>query len=516
MRTRTVLGAVTSALLIGLWSAPAALAAEPPDDGGKAPPSNSAVPEPGAAASKVKEFKAAEPSASAAPSAEKSEPKIDDPKPVDPKPVQPKIIEPKIDDPKPVVPEPVDPKPVLTLNPGEVKPGAQFLATAVCAPGTGTLSAARDVSFSGLTGKVSDNAGPGDVEITLKCVNGDKSAQVSKTLKVAAKDDGPTILPIAPGEPNPGDKRARLSVPDQLYPGDRFRAFVYCPKGGDGSLSAPFIRFRGADGVVDDRAPEGRVEVQLRCSGNDEARDFSYIKKQDDGKAWLDLDPSSGKRGEEVDVRAYCPGNGRGRFEADGLVDIRLRFDGGRLTGETHVENGAPFGKTHGRLICENGARVSERFYVERDDHDRFIDIDPNHGKRGKEIDIRVHCDRDLKKLESDVLDDIDLDRDGDDWWKYHGTTHVTSDADYGEHTVRIKCGDDWLEDDFFVQREDSGDDDNDSGDQSGLYPVGGVETGGGPTEGLPLGALALGLTGVLGAGVAAAGGVLETRGVRR
>lgn len=520
MRTRTVVGAVTSALLIGVWSAPAALAAEAPDDG-KAPPTSSAAPGPGDGESKsrIREFKAAEPPTSATESSSTSAPA---PKAPEPKPAEPKLVVPDPVVPNPV-PEPVEPKAALALNPAQVKPGEQFQATGACTPGDGTLSASRDVSMAGSTGKVSDGASAGDIEITLKCLNGGKTAEVSKTLKVLAapNSDRPGIRPIAPGGPNPGDKRARLSVPDQLYPGDRFKAVTSCPQG-DGSLGGQFVRFTGLDGIVDDNAAEGRFGVTLRCPDSDEITEYFYVKRKFDGfdgKARLNLNPHSGERGDEVDIRAYCPGNGRGRFESDGLDDVRLRLDGGRLTGETHVEREAHFGRTSGRLICDNGDRDWARFYVERDEHDRFLDLDENYGRRGDDVDVRVHCDRDLKELESDVLKDITLDRDGDDWWKFSGTTHVQDDAEYGEHTIRIKCGDDWLEDDFFVKGGgggDDGDDQGDSGEQAGLYPKGGVETGGGPADGLPLGAVALGLTGVLGAALAGAGSACETRGVRR
>lgn len=507
MRTRTLLGAVTSALLIGLWSAPAALAAEAPDDD-SSPPSSSASPEPGGDSSgdadKKKKTTSGETTTTEVP--------------------QPAVPQPGVQQ---IVPQVVEPKAVLALDKTEAKPGEQFVATAVCTVGSGTLSASRDVSFAGTTGTIADNASQGDITVTLKCVSGDKSAEATKTLKVLAKD-GLSILPVpvvpgqGPGQGpglDPGQaNKARLSVPDQVYPGDRFRADAFCAQG-SGALGAPFVSFQGLDGVVDQAAQEGRFEVVLRCPNDDAARDYFYVKKKYDGKPWLDLDPNSGERGDEVDIRAYCPGNGHGRFEADGLDDVNLHLDGGRLVGETHVEHHADFGRTFGRLICENGDRDRERFWVERDEHDRFLDLDPGHGHRGDEVDIRVHCDRDLKKLESDVLDDIELDRDGDKWWKYSGTTHVDSDADYGEHTVKIKCGDDWLEEDFFVQRDGDSNDSDDSGEQSGLYPVGGVETGGGPTAdagGVPAGAVVLGLTGVLGAVMAGAGGFLETREVGR
>ena len=109
-----------------------------------------------------------------------------------------------------------------------------------------------------------------------------------------------------------------------------------------------------------------------------------------------------------------------------------------------------------------------------------------------------------------DVLEDVELDRDSDHYWRWDGTTHVDPHADFGEHTIRIKCGDNWLEEDFFVQ-----DGDGPGGDvHTSVYPKGSGETGGGPED--PVGLVALGLTGVLGAGLAGAGAVLERRGARR
>jgi hypothetical protein len=514
MRLRTVLATTTSAMLIGLWSAPAALAAEAPDND-PPPPSSSAAPEPsGGDSDKDK----------AGPNAGVVKDKVKAPE-VPAPPVNPESLQ------KKNVPQLVEPKAVLALSRTEAKPGEKFVAVATCTAGTGTLSASRDVSFSGTTGTVADAAAEGDITVTLKCVLGDKSDEATKTFKVLPKDNqdqnkqGPGSGPIVdpgklPGPPPGVQNQARLSVPSEVFPGDRFTARVQCLQGGRSSLGGQFVRFNGLDGVVDEAAQEGRFGVTLRCSNNDEVTEFFYVKRKPidlDGRARINLNPNSGKRGDDVDIRAYCPGDGHGRFESDGLDDVNLHLDGGWLRGETHVEKNANFGKTSGRLICDNGDRDWDRFYVERDEHDRFLDLDLNHGHRGDDVDVRVHCDRDLKDLESDVLKDIKLDRDGDDWWKFSGTTHVQDDAEYGEHTVRIKCGDDWLEDDFFVQGGSSkGDSDKgDSGEQTGLYPEGGVETGGGPSGGAPYGAVALGLTGVLGAALAGAGAVAEGRGAR-
>ncbi len=481
MRARTLLAGTTLALLVAVWSTPAALAADPgPGGGDSSPPSSSST----------------EPSADNNTTTKSTEPSTPEPAPapVAPAPLAPAPV-------APVVPIPVEPTAALSLSKNEAKPGESFGINALCNVSGGALTATRDVVFAGSGGgKLADNAGPGDITITLKCVSGGKSAEASSILKV---------LPLDVPGPAGG---ARLSVPAELYPGDRFTADAHCVLG-TGTLDAPGVRFNGVTGKVVDDAHEGKVTVTLHCPNGDTATDSFYVKRKYEGKPWLDLDPSSGKRGDQVDVRAYCPDGGGGRLESDGLDDIRLQRDGDRLRGETHVERNANYGRTSARLVCDNGDRDSARFDVERDEHDRFLDLDPGHGHGGDEVDVRVHCDRHLDKLDSDILENLDLDRDGDHYWRFHGTTHVRKDADYGEHTIRIKCGDDWLEQDFFVQHDG---DSSDSGGQTGLYPKGGVETGGGPADDTPFATIALGLTGMLGAGLAGAGAIVEQRGARR
>jgi hypothetical protein len=323
----------------------------------------------------------------------------------------------------------------------------------------------------------------------------------------------------------PGAKvlpRAELSVPGSVLPGDTFSVQARCKDGQVEHLSSDNgdVNINGERGRVSDDARPGRFTVELTCKGpggEAKATASSSIKEGRgdggrDGRAWLDLSPNSGERGDEVDVEAFCPGRGDARLEADGLDDVRLHRDGWKLTGKTHVERNADYGRTHATVICENGDRAHDGFYVRHDDDiAEFIDLDPGHGKRGDEIDVYVQCnDNDhVGRLEFDVLEDIDLDRDGR---YYHGTAKVTGDAENGEHAVKVKCGGDWLEKEFFVHGDGES---SDGGDQTSVYPKGAPETGGGPAQ-APLGALALGLTGVVGAGAAGAGQVAERRAARR
>ena len=95
------------------------------------------------------------------------------------------------------------------------------------------------------------------------------------------------------------------------------------------------------------------------------------------------------------------------------------------------------------------------------------------------------------------------MDRDGRDW-RYEGSTHVSDDAEPGEHTVRVSCGNDTLEESFFVQGDGDHNGDDDSSEPGGgeyvsVYPVGAPETGGGPVDGDDGGSPGLTALGVLG-----------------
>lgn len=314
---------------------------------------------------------------------------------------------------------------------------------------------------------------------------------------------------------------ATLRAPDTILAGESFEVRVDCGSGVKDqplTVSGPVRPDGGLFKVNDDARDGDRIAFDLTCKYDDnaEAKATETVKVTQrrgdggyDGKAWLDLDPNSGERGDEVDVRAYCPGNGDARLESDALEDITLKRRGDRLYGETEVVDDADFGRDFAYLICDNGDRDRERFYVRRDDIDEELDLDPGHGKRGDEIDVYVQCNDELGRLESDVLEDIELDRDGR---YYEGMAKVEDDAERGEHTVKIKCGDDYLEEEFFVHGDDE---DSDGGEQTTVYPKGAPETGGGSGD-IPLGALALGLTGVLGAGLVGAGAFVDRRAARR
>jgi hypothetical protein len=196
------------------------------------------------------------------------------------------------------------------------------------------------------------------------------------------------------------------------------------------------------------------------------------------------------------------------------------------LTGSTRVVDRVGNGWHRVTVSCD-GHSDNQGFWVlsDRGDHDRYLSVDPAYGHHGDEVDIRVGCDWSVGRVESDALDDIDLDDDGKAW-RYSGTTHVSDDAQQGEHTVRVRCGDDTMEESFFVQGDGDHQGDDDSpggGDQVSVYPVGAPETGGGPAgadaggpgAGSP-GVVALGLIGITGAAMAGTGAVLARRRTRR
>jgi hypothetical protein len=300
------------------------------------------------------------------------------------------------------------------------------------------------------------------------------------------------------------------------------------------SLDADGVNVRGNRGYVDDNAREGDHTATRVCqdgSRREVARDTFRVIRGDNGgnggnggngegprDFWLS--DRSGYRGDSVDVSVRCRDN-NARLESDALDDITLHRDGSRLTGSTrvvdHVSNG-----WHRVTVSCDGHDDSEGFWVlsERGDHDSYLSLDPGYGHRGDEVDIHVGCDDSVGRAESDALDDIDLDHDGRQW-RFSGTTHVSDDAEQGEHTVRVKCGDDTLEESFFVQGDGDHDGDDGStpggGDQVSVYPEGAPETGGGPVDdgGAP-GLTALGVIGLTGAAIAGTGAALARRNSRR
>jgi hypothetical protein len=393
---------------------------------------------------------------------------------------------------------------------------------------------------------VSGNASEGTHTVTLVCVNGAKSDSAKAEFRVVRGPNGPG----GPGGPGPGGPgpggppqgdpvHATLSVsPRVVHQGDTVDFNGDCGNGHQVSLDADGVSVHGDHGYVDDNAREGDHTATRVCEGNgrrDTATDHFRVVRGDgngpgDGPRDFWLSDRSGYRNDDVDLSVRCRDD-RARVESDALADVTLRRDGNRLTGSTHVENGASNGWHRVTVRCD-GRSLDRGFWVLRDhgDHDRYLDLDPGYGEHGDDIDIRVGCDRPVGRVESDALDDVDLSRDSHSLrWK--ADTHVSDDADSGEHTVRVKCGDDTLEETFFVKDGDGHSDNGGSnsddsqaggGDQTSVYPKGAPETGGGPLAdqgGTSHGVAALGVFGVTGLALAGAGTALARRnatGVRR
>ncbi|WP_028924777.1 hypothetical protein [Pseudonocardia acaciae] len=409
----------------------------------------------------------------------------------------------------------------LAVSPKSVRPGGTINANPRCETGRVDSLSAADVSFGGNTGRVSDRAPEGERTVTLTCVDGAKRGTATDTFRVDRN-----------GLPGIGEPKAYLAVsPRVVKQGEIIYANGYCLESTQVALFGDGVSFRGNRGYVDDNAREGDHTVTRICrSGAKEDRATDTFRV-DRGGGWPGTGPAdfwmsdrSGYRGDSVDVSVRCRDN-NARLESNALDDITLRRDGSRLTGTTHVERNADYGWHRVTVYCD-GHSTTAGFWVNREhgDHDRYLTLKPGSGHRGDSIDVYVGCDRSLGRLESDVLDDIDLDRKGRGSFRWSGTTHVEDDADRGEHTVKIRCGDDTLEETFFVRGDDDKDDDGgDGGDGGGpsggdyvtVYPKGGVETGGGPAGG-SAGLVALGLTGVTGAGMPGAGSARGRRGERR
>lgn len=416
-----------------------------------------------------------------------------------------------------------DPRAALAVWPKTVRPGDTIQANPRCENGqVGSLSA-PDVSFGGNTGLVSRNARDGDRTVTLTCVNGSKRATATDTFRVSRD-----------GFPGGGNAKAYLAVsPKVVRQGDAIYANGDCVESFQVALFADGVNFSGNRGWVDDNAREGDHTVTRICRGGtkeDRATDTFRVVRGDgwwngDGPRGLWLSDRSGDRGDSVDVTVRCRDD-RARLESTAFDDITLHRDGPRLVGTTHVQHDASRGWHKVTVSCD-GHSDSTGFWVNRDhgDRDRYLTLKPGYGHRGDSIDVYVGCDSSLGRLDSDVLDDIDLDHDGSPW-RYSGTTHVQDNADTGEHTVKIRCGDETLEEDFFVRGDDGGGGgsggggggDNgqpEGGDFVTVYPQGGVETGGGPVN-TPAGVVALGLTGLTGASMSGIGSALGRRGERR
>jgi hypothetical protein len=536
MRTRTLLAGATLALLTMAWSAPGAMAAD--NDGSGSQPPSSSVPVPGSADSN-KQADKPKPSEEPAPPAP---PKPVEPKPAEPKPSAPegRPIAPGEPAPGQVKPGPIlsDPKATLSVSPDLVSPGDTITANANCANGQQVSLTGDGVRFDGNRGTVDRNANSGGHTVTLICGNGPKQDRATATFQVrgiAPGGPGSPGWPGGPGRPGDGDLRATLSVsPRTVRQGDIVTFNGGCSRGQQVDLRADDVNVRGDRGYVDDNAREGDHTATRVCrdGGRQEtATDHFRVIRDDDnhgpggstdpGPRDLWLSDRSGYRGDEVDVSVRCRDNSA-RLEADGLNDITLRRDGSRLTGTTHVEDRADPGWHRVTVSCDGHSdSVGFRVLRDRGDHDRYLHVDPGYGHRGDEVDIHVGCDWSVGRVESDALDDIDVDRDGRDW-RYEGTTHVSDDADPGEHTVRVSCGNDTLEESFFVQGDGDHNGDDDSSEPGGgeyvsVYPVGAPETGGGPVDdGGSRGLTALGVLGLTGAVIAGTGATLARRNSRR
>jgi hypothetical protein len=419
------------------------------------------------------------------------------------------------------IPNDGDLKAHLTVSPGSVRTGDTLTANASCEGGRQQSLSADGVQFNGNSGVVSQDAREGQHTAILVCGNGGQQAS----------DTANFMVNRVPG--GGGAVKATLQVsPKRVRQGEAVYANGTCVNGRQAGLFGDDVAFRGNTGWVNDNAREGDHTVTRVCVGANGARDqatdhFSVVRGDGDpgagGPRDLWLSDRSGYQGDSVDVSVRCRDN-NARLDSDALDDITLHRDGGRLTGTAHVERNAGYGWHRVTVACD-GNRASTGFYVLRDrDHETYLDLDPGYGHPGDAIDVHVGCDRSVGSLDSEgdaVLDDIDLDQDGRPW-RFAGTTHVRDDAERGEHTIRIRCGDQTLERAFFVQGNGdnnggSGDDGDTpgGGDTVSVYPQGAPETGGGPVgTGSPTAVLALGLTGLTGA--AGAGAASSLRGERR
>lgn len=415
----------------------------------------------------------------------------------------------------------------LALSPKTVRPGYSIDSGAVCQGGRVESLRGDGVRFNGTTGWVDQNASDGDHSVTLVCGNGQNRDTVTDRFRVDRAGG------------NNGELRATLKVsPRTVRQGDAIWANGECINGQQQALFGDDVNFNGDRGWVNDNAREGDHRVTRVCVNGgkrEEATDtFRVIRGDGDGPGgngprdpWLS--DRSGYEGDAIDVSVRCNDN-RARLTSDVLDDITLngghRGDRGdrmnRLTGTTHVDRHAHKGWGKVTISCD-GHSETTWFHVLRDrgDHDRYLSLSPGYGHRGDAIDVNVGCDWSVGDLESDVLDDIEVDHDGKDW-RYSGVTHVRDDAEPGEHTIRIRCGNDTLEEDFFVKGD--GDRDGDGGDGDGgsagggdtvsVYPQGAPETGGGPAVNNSAAMFALGMAGLTGA--AGVGSASVRRGVRR
>jgi hypothetical protein len=404
----------------------------------------------------------------------------------------------------------------LALSPRTVRPGDRFETGAVCQGGRVDSLRGDGVRINGTGGQVEDNAGDGPLSITLTCTNGVRTDSATDQLRVDRRG--------APGDPGDDGQATLWLSPKVVRQGEVVYANGGCGRGQQQGLFGDDVSFRGSRGWVGDNAREGDHRVTRVCligPPNGPGPRPQYLKRVEvtdsfrvvrgDGPGggpgprdfWLS--DRSGYRGDTIDVSVRCRDD-RARLDSDVLDDTTLRRDGSRLTGTTHVRGRADEGWHRVTVSCDGNSR-STGFWLLRDraDHDEYLDLDPAYGRPGDSIDVHVGCDSRVGSLDSRVLDDIDLDHDGRPW-RYAGTTHVRDDAEPGEHTVRVRCGGDTFEVNFFVQegRDTGGADDDDGGSPGGgndvtVYPSGAPETGGGPIGDNQSGPLAFGLLALAG-----------------
>lgn len=413
-----------------------------------------------------------------------------------------------------------DPHLNFAVKPRQVSPGDEINFVGGCPSGWQQSVNADGVDVRGDGGRVRDDASEGIHNATLVCLKTDKRLTANATFFVTAKG---------------GQGGDTLSVsPRRVRQGDRIDFNGSCRDGRQQYLTADDVDISGRSGTVRDNARLGDHEARRSClhgNGTQVVTDHFEVIPGDnngpgDGPRDFWLSDRSGYRGDSVDVSVRCRDN-RAQLDSDALEDITPRRDGSRLTGTTHVVNHVGNGWHRVTVSCD-GRSISRGFLVlsDRRDHDEYLSVDPGYGERGDEVDIRVGCDWSVGRVESNALDDIDVDHDGRPW-RYSGSTHVSNDADSGEHTVRVRCGDHTLEESFFVKGDHGGGSDGnsdegspDGGEQVSVYPVGAPETGGGPLTGGASGGssalVALGLLGGTGATAAGVGSALSGREARR
>jgi len=415
-----------------------------------------------------------------------------------------------------------DPHLNFAVSPRQVSPGDEIDFVGGCPSGWQESINADGVDVRGRSGRVRDDAREGGHNATLVCLRTDKRVTANAAFFVITKG-------------GPGGDTLSVS-PKRVKQGERIDFNGSCRDGRQQYLTADDVDISGHSGTVRDNARLGDHEARRSCfHGNvtEVVTDhFDVIPGDNNGSGdgprdfWLS--DRSGYRGDSVDVSVRCRDD-RAQLDSDALDDITLRRDGFRLTGTTHVVNHGGNGWHRVTVSCD-GRSISRGFLVlsDRRDHDEYLSVDPGYGERGDEVDIRVGCDWSVGRVESDALDDIDVDHDGRPW-RYSGSTHVSDDADSGEHTVRVRCGDHTLEESFFVKGDHGGggrsDGDGnegapDGGEQVSVYPLGAPETGGGPLTGGASGGssalVALGLLGGTGAAAAGVGSALARREARR